>query len=328
MSWTQNLTHLRDWFADRYLDVNDARRVVVQAGLDPKFIAFNAQAVTNWFNILWYADNRRQVDALLDVAQAEHPRDAAFLQAARQGLLTGVAGPEIGSTLAWHGDAPMLEKITGARSTLLPIHFLEIGVVKARAVVRVELADGSSGSGFLTTGDLLITNHHVISSPAAARTARVQCNYQLTTTQLHAPVEDYALAPDDGFATATADDWTAVRVQGAPTARWGALPLHHADPQKNDWINIIQHPAGGMKQIALYDNLIVYVDTQRVQYLTDTLPGSSGAPAFDSEWRVVAVHHSGGWLREPGAPTPYFRNEGIHINLIVDGLAAAGLLQE
>ena len=77
----------------------------------------------------------------------------------------------------------------------------------------------------------------------------------------------------------------------------------------------------------LYDNLIVYVDDRIVQYLTDTLPGSSGSPCFDSEWKVIALHHSGGWLREPGAKERYYRNEGIHINKVIDGLAAAGLLK-
>jgi hypothetical protein len=325
VAWNQNLTHLRDWFADRYYDAADARRVVAQAGLDPKFITFSAQAATNWFNILWYADNQRAVAALIVVAQQEHPREQAFLLAARQGLLTGVAGPDIHDAVAWRGESGALEKITGARSTLLPIHFLEVGVVKARAVVRVQLAEGGSGSGFLAAGELLITNHHVIPSAAVAQGARIQCNYQLTAALHNAPVEEFALTPDEGFATSAEDDWTAVRVQGEPAARWGALTLHRASPQKDDWINIIQHPAGGMKQIALYNNLIVYVDERRIQYLTDTLPGSSGSPAFDSEWNVIAVHHSGGWLREPGAAMPYFRNEGIHINRVVDGLAAAGL---
>ncbi|MBU6351013.1 MAG: trypsin-like peptidase domain-containing protein [Chloroflexi bacterium] len=81
----------------------------------------------------------------------------------------------------------------------------------------------------------------------------------------------------------------------------------------------------GPKQIALYHNLVVYSDGQRVQYLTDTLPGSSGSPVFNSAWQVVALHHSGGWLREPGSKQMYYRNEGIHVNAVLQGLRNADI---
>jgi V8-like Glu-specific endopeptidase len=232
----------------------------------------------------------------------------------------------------WRGtdDTEMLEKIIGKRSALLPIHFLEVGAAKARAVVRVVLPNGESGSGFLTHNNLLITNHHVLPNPTVAQQARIQCNFQRTAALLDAPVGEYGLDPAAGFATSPVQDhdWTAVRVQGDPNATWGALPLVQAHPQKDDWINIIQHPAGGPKQIALYDNLIVFVDENRVQYLTDTLPGSSGSPCFDSDWKVVALHHSGGWLKEPGTKERFYRNEGIHVNRVIEGLVGAGLLAE
>jgi len=330
MAWNQNLTHLRDWFADRYYTVDQARRVVVDAGLRPRYIPFDNQAVTNWFNIFTHADHQQAVDALIAVAQAEYPADKAWLEAAQAGVLTGVMGVDIATDIVWNGavDADRLEKIIGKRSALLPIHFLEVGFAKARAVVRIELPGGESGSGFLTHNNLLITNHHVLASPDVARQAKIQCNFQITAALLNAPLAEYRLAPDDGFATSPSEahDWTAVRVQGDPNATWGALPLAKSTPQKEDWINIIQHPAGGPKQIALYDNLIVYVDENRVQYLTDTLPGSSGSPCFDSAWNVVALHHSGGWLKEPGTKERYYRNEGIHINRVIEGLVAAGLV--
>jgi V8-like Glu-specific endopeptidase len=67
------------------------------------------------------------------------------------------------------------------------------------------------------------------------------------------------------------------------------------------------------------------VGDRRIHYLTDTLPGSSGSPVFDQRWRVVALHHSGGWLREPGSESKraYLRNEGILIDAVIDGLRAA-----
>ena len=93
--------------------------------------------------------------------------------------------------------------------------------------------------------------------------------------------------------------------------------------QKRDRVNIIQHPSGGPKQISLYHNLVSFANDQRIQYLTDTLPGSSGSPVFDNDWRVVALHHSGGWLNEPGSKKTHYRNEGIHINNIIDGITKA-----
>ena len=88
---------------------------------------------------------------------------------------------------------------------------------------------------------------------------------------------------------------------------------------------IIQHPGGGQKQIALSHNVVAFADDRRLQYLTDTLEGSSGSPAFDMDWKVVALHHAGGWLREPGTKQRVYRNEGIHINVVIDGLKTAGL---
>jgi V8-like Glu-specific endopeptidase len=60
--------------------------------------------------------------------------------------------------------------------------------------------------------------------------------------------------------------------------------------------------------------------------LTDTLPGSSGSPVFNSSWQVVALHHSGGWLPEPGTNRVSFRNEGIHVRTLMRGLKRCGLL--
>jgi V8-like Glu-specific endopeptidase len=327
MNWNRTLTNLRDVLAGLYPTVQDSRRIVDQAGLNPAHIAFDAKAINNWFNIMKEAQNRHKVQAVVQVAHSEYPENA-WLALAQQGDLLAIKGPDIADDVTWQGpdDAGQLERITGGQSTLLPISFLEIGLSRARSVARVVRADSTTGSGFLIDDDLLITNHHVLPTEAIAREAVVQFNYQKTAEGLDEPVDEFKLAPQDTFVTSPKeeDDWTAVRVRGQPGEEWGTLKLARADPQVGDRVNIIQHPGGGDKQIALYHNVVVFVGNDRLQYLTDTLPGSSGSPVFDGDWRVVALHHSGGWLRESGSKWVYFRNEGIHINVVIEGLAAEG----
>jgi hypothetical protein len=328
MTWDRTLANLRDVLAGLYPTVQDARRVVGDAGLNPAFIAFDPKAINNWFNILKEAQKHSRVRSIIEVAHHDYPENE-WLALAKQGNLPAIKGPDIDEDVIWKGldEADQLEKIMGAQSTLLPISFLEMGLLKARSVARVVCADGASGSGFLTDENLLITNHHVLPTQAAARETVVQFNYQTSIMGLDEPVDEFRLAPQDTFVTSPIeeDDWTVVRVQGNPNEKWSALKLTRTDPKVQDRVSIIQHPGGGAKQIALYHNVVVFAGNNRLQYLTDTLPGSSGSPVFDSDWRVVALHHSGGWLREPGSKRTYFRNEGIHINAIIGRLGAEGL---
>jgi V8-like Glu-specific endopeptidase len=321
MVWTRDaLINLRAVLANNYPTVADSRRFVADIGLNPAQIEFDPKAINNWFQILEYAKPRNKLDDIVKHALEENPENEA-LQAAQAGTPPPILeGPDVD----WHGPniASALEKIIGTQSTLVPITYLELGLVRSKAVARVKRDDGSSGTGFLTEGDLLITNNHVLSNVEEARSSIVQLNYQATSGGLNAPIDEFRLLPEKSFKTSTADDWTAVLVDGNPSAKWGYLELAAAQSKVGDYVNIIQHPGGGPKQISFMANVIVFVDSQRVQYLTDTLPGSSGSPVFDTEWNVIALHHSGGWLAEPKSATKimHYRNEGILIDRVIAGL--------
>ena len=203
--------------------------------------------------------------------------------------------------MAWGADsASQLEAIVSNRSTLVPISYLEEGLIRARSVARIVRKDGGLGTGFLIEGNRLVTNNHVLSNEQAAATAVVQFNYQKTLDGLDAAFEEFRFKAAT-LKTSTEDDWSVVELDGDAAARWGALALNHVTPQVMDAVTIIQHAGGGPKQISYIANVVVFVDQSRVQYLTDTLPGSSGSPVFDRNWNVVALHHSGGWMPEPGS---------------------------
>ena len=327
MSWDRRLTNLNEMLADLYPTIEDGRRMAVKAGLRPAFIKFDAAAITNWFHILESAEQRGRVDEIVAAAREEFPGND-LLAAIERREPPAVKGSDIRREIPWRGrpSGDQLEKITGRQSTMVDLSFLEVGLQVARAVGRIVLQDGSSGTGFLIGGGLLLTNHHVLQSPEWAAGARFELNYQLTVDGRDAPKEVYFLDPRLRFATDATDDWTAVAVKDDPAQKWGAIALQEASPQVEDFVSIVQHPGGGPKQIAMFHNTVAYVGEGRVQYLTDTLPGSSGAPVFDQQWRVVAMHHSGGFLRQPGSTASYYRNEGIHINSVLAGLHASGLV--
>ncbi len=327
MAWNPTLTLLRNALADVYVTARDIRRIAEEAGLRPQYLDLNGDAVNIWHGVLHEAQRRHKLDAVIRVAMEENPGHPLF-ESALQGALNPVSGIDIQRDVQWHDDIPSLERITGARSTLLPIAFLAVGLERAQCVVRIVRSDGASGSGFLLQDNLLLTNNHVLATQDQAEAASVQFNYQKTAEGLDAPTHTTRLLPAQRFATSVDDDWTVVQMDGDMNKRWGAIPLQPATVEKEDWVNIIQHPAGGPKQIALYHNLVIYSDGSRVQYLTDTLPGSSGSPVFNSAWQVVALHHSGGWLREPGSKQLYYRNEGIHINVVLQGLRNAGIMAD
>lgn len=314
------LAALGDVLANFYPLENEARRVAAKAGINPAMVAFEHKAINTWFNVLEHANNRGKVDAVIAAALEDYPEEDSLLRAREQAPRATIKGPE---TKQWAGPATgnMLEKIMGPKSTLVPISYLEIGLRCARSVVRIKRQDGGLGSGFVTDGNLLITNNHVLPRPEDAAQSVVQFNYQLMANGTHAPYEEAEL--DIGsFETSAEDDWSAVRIKGELPIKWGGLSLKRTSVKPGDHVNIIQHPGGGPKQISMSANVVAFVGGGRVQYLTDTLPGSSGSPVFDAGWNVVALHHSGGWLNEPNSATKttFYRNEGISIDRIIDAL--------
>jgi V8-like Glu-specific endopeptidase len=207
----------------------------------------------------------------------------------------------------------------GQQSTLLPIGFLELGLRRSRAVALLSGIDGVTGTGFLIPDNILVTNNHVIPDMKTASSTVSLFNYQENLQDRSVQPIEVALKPEDGFETSEdpEEDWTLVRVSGDANSQWGAIPLRPIDVTNVKYVNIIQHPGGRPKELGCYHNVVVYVDDYRVQYLTDTEPGSSGSPVFDSSWQLVALHHSGGWIRQPGLRELVYRNEGININRVV-----------
>ncbi|MBC8152699.1 MAG: trypsin-like peptidase domain-containing protein [Bacteroidetes bacterium] len=322
-NWDETLTTLNYRLARLYRQEAQALAVIERppASFNTLHIDTTGMPVVMWFNILDYArttvNDCRKVIALLEVVTSPNERgaDDDILKGILANLKNGHAPVEPGMLIAAVPVPPAeekrLEKIMGAKSTLQPISFLEQGLVCARAVMRIVTPAGL-GTGFLIGDNFLITNNHVIGDANTARQSKLQFNFQKTMQGLDAPFEEFTLDPDALFSTNKPLDYAIVKVKGDPVAKFGALTFSATAAKKEDFVNIIQHPAGGPKQIALYHNVVTAVDEEVVQYLTDTMPGSSGSPVFNSAWEVVALHHAGGQLVDPESDQPVIRNEGIN----------------
>jgi endonuclease G, mitochondrial len=80
----------------------------------------------------------------------------------------------------------------------------------------------------------------------------------------------------------------------------GYCPLLGAEGKiiVRDPVNIVQHPKGELKQIAIRNNTLLDLPEdpgldKLAHYETDTEQGSSGSPVFNDQWEVIALHHSG-----------------------------------
>ena len=211
-----------------------------------------------------------------------------------------------------------LEKIFGI-SHLRSISWLHHGIEASRSVCRI-LTPLERGTGFLIAGHWLLTNYHVISDPHVAANTWVEFGYEEDRFQRFKPSYRYRLNPGTVQADATLDICI-VKVEedshNPPLSSWGVLELApSALPKQGDHVTIIQHPQGGPKQIALTANQVVNIYEHWIQYSTDTLPGSSGSPVFNDDWKVVAIHHAGGELVANAHGDKVFANQGVLMSVV------------
>jgi Trypsin-like peptidase domain/Effector-associated domain 1 len=314
MSKDSNLTNLKYVLADLYPFKENSYSIVQDAGLPLWQINWQNQGIDNWSEILREATNQEKVKDIIQAALKRHPKNP-FLLSAFAGTLTP-AQDLVSEDLSWENTETIdtLEALTGKQSTFLPVHWLELGTQCARSVAKVVRADQKYGTGFLTKNNLFITNHHVLSTIDEARMACLYFNFQNSADGLGHELTKIEFDPDNGFKTSEQNDWTCIRVKGDANIDWGAIPLRPVDITRGQRANIIQHPGGLEKQIAIYNNRVTDVQTTHVRYLTDTLTGSSGSPVFDDNWHLIALHYQAGGITAIGPKHYVYPNKGINIH--------------
>lgn len=244
-------------------------------------------------------------------------------------------------------DDRWLERILGHNNMVDAPRFLEAGARAACAVGRIRIRSASGlhrgfGTGFLISPRLLLTNNHVLRQLAAVRASIVEFNvHEGHGGSAVAPIA-FAMQPDDFYVTDRGLDFTLVAVSeqgsdGTPLEIFGWNRIHLGDDPIliEERVNIIQHPSGRPKQVALRDNVVTDLLPDFLHYRADTEPGSSGSPVFNDQWQLVALHHSGVprrdgngnilardggiWREEMGDQSiDWIANEGVRLSRILE----------
>ncbi len=222
-------------------------------------------------------------------------------------------------------DSIALERIMG-KSDLFPISYLQMGTNSGNSICRIQIRDdkGSfigSGTGFLVSENVLMTNNHVIDSMGTALHSIAEFNYQDDVNFMPCPTCSFRLKPEQFFVTDEELDFTLVALKDNPSSEkrpkdFGHLRLIPEEGKilEGEYVSIIQHPNGGPKAVTIRENKVSCIFDDFIHYLTDTEPGSSGSPVFNDQWIVVALHHSG--VPNPNKKNAWIANEGIRISSI------------
>ncbi|MDQ0585128.1 trypsin-like serine peptidase [Streptomyces rishiriensis] len=242
------------------------------------------------------------------------------------------------------------ERILGVSKELQAWSFLPRGSRAARTVARISVRENGRelplGTGFLVSPSLLMTNHHVLTDADASRQCFVEFDAQVTVDNTPQTPIRLELDPDAFFAADERLDFALVFVASGPDGRppgetfgWNRLSVRTGKLVIGEPVNVIGHPMGRLKEIAVRDNMLQTRLDDFLHYRTDTEPGNSGSPVFNDQWEVVALHHSGvprtddqgrvlrqdGQVWRPGDgddAIDWVANEGVRISSILKHLAA------
>ena len=192
---------------------------------------------------------------------------------------------------------------------------LRRGLQLADSVCRIAFTDrATTGTGLLIAPDLVLTNYHVLNKlelqdrsmlDEKAETLLFEFGFVSQEAETPPSPQTFAISetlPIVACSPPTQLDYVLLRVEPKIRNCVKHQPIRPArgglSPKAG--LNVVQHPGGSVMQVSLSASGVVQVNSQqnRVWYANRTQKGSSGAPCFNEDWELVALHHgsmSRGW---------------------------------
>jgi endonuclease G len=254
----------------------------------------------------------------------------------------------------------VLERINGIPN-FQDAFVLESLLELSHSVVRISKRGSPLGTGFLVGEDVIITNHHVIGSPAEADDMLAEFDFELDRHMVPKKSSAFKINASRFFLTSSLEYNSAVPNSGLDFTLVGLDPIGTSGEQliqrfkpnyldgnpgkivKGESCVIIQHPSGLPKKVVMKDTAFFSETGTRLVYESDTLPGSSGSMVVGlGTGSIIALHHAGlprtndqnMILTTSGQPAnaetrdediDWIGNEGIKISCIVVAIKDASL---
>jgi hypothetical protein len=166
---------------------------------------------------------------------------------------------------------------------------------QSRAIGRLILPakKNAACTAFLISDDVIMTNHHCISSAEDAVGAKVYFNY-LSEGEHQTVICDKFISNNEKL------DYALLKCEGSPGNIFGKVKLSQNEPDNGMPIYLIHQNCdyyqikGCKRSKKLSFGSITGFNSSRVYHNADTLPGSSGSPIFSLDTHeVIGLHNSG-----------------------------------
>jgi hypothetical protein len=332
---------LCDTLSQLYPNGKQALFIVQRTQINRGFIDFNEAPIYVWQQVLEQAakagETRRLVEVVIDDLPAKSPVRPFLID------LMAVPSPPAeqkppspdralqkpdtssgGGGLLYHDDLTI--QIGRLPHLIVTLQRL---VALAPSVCRFEVdLNGRSvrSSGFRIAPDLLLTNWHVLHNfNDGTRASSVNAEFGYEDDGQGGALQAVPVTCNvESIVSNKEDDWAIIRMEEILPDRWPIVKLSEAiAPELGRAAYIIQHPRGERKRVGFVRNQVTAFNDRIVHYLTDTAVGSAGAPVFNDEGQLIALHHAAASAQNTAGRAPV--KEGIRISRIVAGLAAAGV---
>lgn len=249
-----------------------------------------------------------------------------------------------------------LERAIGRNDSVYS-NFIELISDAKQKVGRIFIKDGNKkigfATGFMVSGQLMLTNWHVFKTKEEVADSEIQFFYEYDKFGNQGTPVSFKLQAGRFYHSNKELDYCLVAVNTSDTTGtrdlagigyiWLDPALGKLGNEEEEALNIIHHPDGDFKQLSIRENLFKKITPTSIWYETDTAPGSSGSPVFNDQWQVVALHHmgvgrknaAGKYIDKDGNPVPEINgkidaskvvweaNEGIRISVILKDIFTA-----